>query len=110
MTFARLRRMRRSGKTCWHPTRQVGRTVCHARQVGTIPEIYYIPNWISHLASDLDLAGRRKEEEAEFFHIADGDMRAWEDMRTRSSQEWGAGAASRLCAALEAIDAPADED
>jgi len=21
----------------------------------------------------------RKEEEAEFFHIADGDMRAWED-------------------------------
>ena len=37
------------------------------------------------------LDGLRKEEEAEFFHIADGDMRAWEDMRTRSSQEWGAG-------------------
>eukprot|EP00434_Breviolum_minutum_P014828 symbB.v1.2.013075.t1/scaffold918.1/size152295/6 len=48
-------------------------------KVGSISEIYYIPNWIS------------KEEEAEFFHIADGDMRAWEDMRTRSSQEWGAG-------------------
>lgn len=48
-------------------------------QVGTIPEIYYISEWIS------------KEEEAEFFQIADGDMRSWEDMRTRSSQEWGAG-------------------
>eukprot|EP00913_Durusdinium_trenchii_P032253 g30198.t1 len=56
-------------------------------KVGSIPEIHYVPNWIS------------KEEEAEFFHIADGDMRQWEDapypfgqdMRTRSSQEWGAG-------------------
>eukprot|EP00435_Cladocopium_sp_Y103_P043398 s1188_g12.t1 len=48
-------------------------------KVGNISEIYYIPNWIS------------KDEEAEFFQIADGDMRAWEDMRTRSSQEWGAG-------------------
>jgi len=48
-------------------------------KVGNISEIYYIPNWIS------------EDEEAEFFQIADGDMRAWEDMRTRSSQEWGAG-------------------
>eukprot|EP00438_Fugacium_kawagutii_P008922 Skav211416 [mRNA] locus=scaffold1608:122895:130782:+ [translate_table: standard] len=35
-------------------------------KVGNIPEIHYIQNWIS------------KDEEAEFFHIADGDMRAWE--------------------------------
>jgi len=48
-------------------------------KVGDMPNVYYIPDWIA------------REEEADFTNIADGDMRAWEDMRTRSSQEWGAG-------------------
>merc|ERR1712039_662270 len=30
-------------------------------------------------------------QESEFMAIADGDMRQWEHMQTRSSQEWGAG-------------------
>lgn len=48
-------------------------------KVGDINNIYYIPNWIA------------PEQESEFMAIADGDMSSWEDMRTRSSQEWGAG-------------------
>jgi len=48
-------------------------------KVGDVEEIYYIPDWI------------RPDQEADFMQIADGDMNQWEDMRTRSSQEWGAG-------------------
>jgi alkylated DNA repair protein alkB family protein 6 len=48
-------------------------------RIGELPQVYYVPNWIE------------KDQEAEFMAIADGDMSSWEDMRTRSSQEWGAG-------------------
>merc|ERR1719367_1449454 len=48
-------------------------------RIGDLLRVYYVPNWIE------------KEQEAEFTQIADGDMSQWEDMRTRSSQEWGAG-------------------
>lgn len=47
--------------------------------VGEVPTIYYIPDWIE------------PSQEASFLNIADGDMSQWEDMKTRSSQEWGAG-------------------
>lgn len=48
-------------------------------RLGELPNVYYIPDWIE------------PEQEAEFLSIADKDMSAWEDMKTRSSQEWGAG-------------------
>lgn len=48
-------------------------------RITDVDTIYYIPNWI------------QPEQEEEFLAIADGDMSQWEDMRTRSSQEWGAG-------------------
>jgi len=48
-------------------------------KVGDVDSVYYIPNWVE------------KSQEADFMHIADGNMAAWEDMRTRSTQEWGAG-------------------
>lgn len=49
-------------------------------KVGDIPNVYYVPEWIT------------PEQEQEFIKIADGDGgRAWEAMRTRHTQEWGAG-------------------
>lgn len=48
-------------------------------RVGSVPNVYYVPDWIE------------AEQEKEFMAIADSDMRQWDDMRTRSSQEWGAG-------------------
>lgn len=47
--------------------------------VSDVPTIYYVPDWIE------------PSQEAQFLAIADSDMRQWEDMKTRSSQEWGAG-------------------
>lgn len=48
-------------------------------KVDGIEKVFYIPNWIT------------PEQEAQFIREADGDMSSWEDMKTRSSQEWGAG-------------------
>jgi len=47
--------------------------------ISNVPTIYYIPNWIE------------PSQEADFMAIADGDMSQWEQMKTRSSQEWGSG-------------------
>lgn len=47
-------------------------------KIGKKPMVYYIPNWVT------------REQEAEFIASADG-AKAWEHMKTRSSQEWGAG-------------------
>lgn len=48
-------------------------------RIGHLPEVFYIPDWIE------------EGQEADFVAIADGDMSQWENMSTRSSQEWGAG-------------------
>mmetsp|Transcript_126138 Transcript_126138/g.315260 ORF Transcript_126138/g.315260 Transcript_126138/m.315260 type:complete len:516 (-) Transcript_126138:77-1624(-) len=47
--------------------------------ISDVPTIYYIPDWIE------------PSQEADFMEIADGDMLQWEEMKTRSSQEWGSG-------------------
>merc|ERR1740129_541915 len=48
-------------------------------RVGDVPSVYYVPEWIE------------PDQERDFVDLADGDMRQWDDMRTRCSQEWGAG-------------------
>merc|ERR1712151_614819 len=48
-------------------------------EIGDIPSVYYIPDWV-------DAA-----QEASFIHHADVELNGWESMRTRSTQEWGAG-------------------
>lgn len=50
-----------------------------AWNVGYIPSAQYIPNWIEAW-----------QEEA-FLRLTDENVHAWEQMGTRSSQEWGAG-------------------
>lgn len=47
--------------------------------VGSLPEVYYIPNWIP------------PQQEEELIASSDADMSAWEEMRTRATQEWGSG-------------------
>ena len=47
--------------------------------VGSIPDVQYIPDW-------LDPA-----QEQELMRLADSNMMSWEHMKTRSTQEWGAG-------------------
>lgn len=49
--------------------------------VDGITSVQYIPEWIG------------PEQEAQFLHLADGGggLSPWEAMRTRSTQEWGAG-------------------
>lgn len=42
-------------------------------------EVYYIPDWI------------QPEQEEIFLRLIDGAPGSWDDMQTRSSQEWGAG-------------------
>jgi len=48
-------------------------------RIGNVPSMYYIPGWC-------DVA-----QEKAFTHHADVELNGWENMRTRSSQEWGAG-------------------
>eukprot|EP00929_Paragymnodinium_shiwhaense_P097944 TRINITY_DN59506_c0_g1_i1.p1 TRINITY_DN59506_c0_g1~~TRINITY_DN59506_c0_g1_i1.p1 ORF type:complete len:548 (+),score=66.14 TRINITY_DN59506_c0_g1_i1:41-1684(+) len=48
-------------------------------RVGHLPTAYYIPNWVD------------EEQERELLHHADVELNGWEMMKTRSSQEWGAG-------------------
>lgn len=48
-------------------------------KVGDTPNVYYVPEWVD------------SRQEEEFIAIVDQDMRQWDDMRSRSSQEWGAG-------------------
>jgi len=44
-----------------------------------VDSVQYIPDFIN------------EEQEREFMSFSDLDQRVWEDMRTRSTQEWGAG-------------------
>mmetsp|Transcript_118835 Transcript_118835/g.371542 ORF Transcript_118835/g.371542 Transcript_118835/m.371542 type:complete len:404 (+) Transcript_118835:170-1381(+) len=48
-------------------------------QVGELPTVHYIPNWV------------KPEQEAQFIDILDCRGDGWEEMPTRSTQEWGAG-------------------
>eukprot|EP00929_Paragymnodinium_shiwhaense_P000711 TRINITY_DN100949_c0_g1_i1.p1 TRINITY_DN100949_c0_g1~~TRINITY_DN100949_c0_g1_i1.p1 ORF type:complete len:571 (-),score=99.35 TRINITY_DN100949_c0_g1_i1:69-1739(-) len=48
-------------------------------RVGRIPTVHYIPDWID------------ATQERELMHHADVELNGWEQMKTRSSQEWGAG-------------------
>jgi len=48
-------------------------------RVSDAPTIHYIPNWID------------AEQERELLYHADVELNGWEQMKTRSSQEWGAG-------------------
>jgi alkylated DNA repair protein alkB family protein 6 len=62
--------------------------------VSEVPSVYYIPDWIE------------PGQEAEFMAIADGDMNAWEDMATRSTQEWGSGDRSACGRGLKSMPLP----
>lgn len=53
-----------------------------AFQVSNVPTVYYLQEWVT------------PEEEADFIRFADTPTQGinpWEQMKTRSSQEWGAG-------------------
>jgi len=48
-------------------------------RVSNIAKVHYVPEWIG------------ESQEKAFLRMADQDAMQWEDMRTRHSQEWGAG-------------------
>jgi len=63
----------------WAPTDGVSPRLA-PYSLGDIPSVQYIPDFIT------------EEQEREFIAHSDaGQLRAWEDMKTRSTQEWGAG-------------------
>lgn len=48
-------------------------------RIGDVSSVYYIPRWVD------------SAQERELLHHADVELNGWEHMKTRSSQEWGAG-------------------
>jgi len=65
----------------WAPANGVSHRLA-PYSIGHLPSVQYIPDFIT------------AEQEQDFIAQSDagsGQLRAWEDMKTRSTQEWGAG-------------------